>query len=291
MKKLLFIDTNIYLDFYRIRNDVSVSLLEKLDGVRDRIIVTHQIEMEFKKHRQDAILEAMGQLKPPTNIPRPAVISEHKSYVALQADLKRCSKRIAKLKSRLQRLFENPVRHDPVYKVVQRILTKEDELNLTRSSKMKHRIRRAAFRRFLLGYPPRKKDDTSIGDAVNWEWICEVCKSQNAEVIIVSRDSDYGITHEDKSYINDWLDEEFRDRISLQREVRLTSKLSDALRHFEVAVTPEQEKVESDFIRDLERHEPTAAELSTWLWPQEKAKSSYSDQLAAEALKTWMKNG
>ena len=28
---------------------------------------------------------------------------------------------------------------------------------------------RLAWRRFLLGYPPRKANDTSIGDAVNWE--------------------------------------------------------------------------------------------------------------------------
>ena len=64
MPKLLFIDTNIYLDFYRIRNEVKAPFLVHLEGIKDTLIVTDQVEMEFKKNRQSSILEGMKELKP-----------------------------------------------------------------------------------------------------------------------------------------------------------------------------------------------------------------------------------
>ena len=45
---LIFIDTNVFLDFYRIRNsDVSIKLLDEILKHKDSVIVTTQIEMEF----------------------------------------------------------------------------------------------------------------------------------------------------------------------------------------------------------------------------------------------------
>jgi hypothetical protein len=35
MPKLLFVDTNIYLDFYRIRNEVKTSFLDHLEGIKN----------------------------------------------------------------------------------------------------------------------------------------------------------------------------------------------------------------------------------------------------------------
>jgi predicted nucleic acid-binding protein len=47
--KLLFIDANILLDFYRARTDAALSLLKHLETISHKIIVTYQLEMEFKK--------------------------------------------------------------------------------------------------------------------------------------------------------------------------------------------------------------------------------------------------
>lgn len=79
LKKLLFVDTNIWLDFYRARNDAGLALLKHAEAVADSIIVTYQLESEFKKNRQAAILEGMQELKPPGQIPRPAIFSDAKS--------------------------------------------------------------------------------------------------------------------------------------------------------------------------------------------------------------------
>ena len=46
---LLFIDTNIFLDFYRqVGRESNLSILKHLRPHHDRIITTRQVEMEFK---------------------------------------------------------------------------------------------------------------------------------------------------------------------------------------------------------------------------------------------------
>ena len=54
MDALLFIDTNIFLDFYRDRkSDVSTKFLEQIERCKDRLILGSQLEMEYKKNRQE----------------------------------------------------------------------------------------------------------------------------------------------------------------------------------------------------------------------------------------------
>ena len=55
---LLFVDTNIWLDFYRARNETGLRLLEHVEAVSEKLIVTYQLESEYKKNRQAAILRA-----------------------------------------------------------------------------------------------------------------------------------------------------------------------------------------------------------------------------------------
>ena len=49
-------------------------------------------------------------------------------------------------------------------------------------------------------YRHRKKNDTSIGDAINWEWIVHCAENSNAAIHIVSRDSDYGVVFDDVAF-------------------------------------------------------------------------------------------
>jgi hypothetical protein len=73
-------------------------------------------------------------------------------------------------------------------------------------------------------------------------------KAGKAELVIVTRDSDYGVTFENKLYVNDHLKQEFAERVSKRRKLLLYSKLSEALKHFEVPVTPQEEEVESELL-------------------------------------------
>src|SRR5262245_38383875 len=121
LRKLLFIDANIWLDFYRARNDAGLALLRHVEAVADKVIITYQLEQEFKKNRQAAILEGMQELKAPTQVARPGIFSDAKASTALNKSLKDAEKRVKALKTRLSKVLENPAQHDPVYQACQRI--------------------------------------------------------------------------------------------------------------------------------------------------------------------------
>lgn len=250
MPKLLFVDTNIYLDFYRIRNEVKIPFITHLEAIKDQLIVTDQVEMEFKKNRQSAILEGIKELKVPTKISVPGIIRQDKSSSALDNDIERIKKRIRKLKTRLENVLKTPTKSDKVYQVLQRLFTKNNkDIDLYRKSKKRYEIRELAQKRYTLGYPPKKKNDTSIGDAVNWEWIIHVAQKNNSDIWIVSRDGDFGATLDSKGFVNDWLQQEFKQRVNKKRNIILCPLLSQALKEFDIPVTEEEEKEESRVIR------------------------------------------
>lgn len=247
IQNLLFIDTNIWLDFYRARNETGLKLLAHAEAVSDRLIVSHQLESEFKKNRQAAILEGMQELKKtPPPISRPGIFSDANASKMMAKGLKDVEKRMKDLRRRLVLALENPGLHDPVYKVCQRLFHKKDDLALGRENPLRRIIRRKAFRRFLHGCPPRKNNDTSIGDAFNWEWMVHCATERKAGLVIVTRDSDYGATVENKCYVNDHLRQEFSDRVSQKRDLLLYPRLSEALRLFKVDVSPQEEEAEKE---------------------------------------------
>ena len=238
---LLFVDTNIFLDFYRSRSDAGISLLSKIDALHDKIITTCQVEMEFKKNRQKVISESVSLLKPPEfSLVTPAFLSDAKTVELIKKRIADAKKRVGVLKARILSTLENPQAKDRIYQTAQRLFTNKSKLNLRHDTPEYNRIWRKAFRRFLEGRPPRKKEDTSAGDAINWEWIVRCIEDTNRDVIIVSRDADYGLTMNGKGYANNWLSEEIKERVNQQRKLILVDRLSAALKLLDVKVTREE---------------------------------------------------
>ncbi len=87
-----------------------------------------------------------------------------------------------------------------------------------------------------------------MGDAINWEWMIDCATERGAELVIVTRDTDYGCDFEGQTLPNDHLAQEFSERVSRKRKIILCRRLSDALKHFEVAVTAEEEAEEVELI-------------------------------------------
>lgn len=240
-RPLLFIDTNILLDFYRARNDAGISLLSKIDSLHDETITSCQVEMEFKKNRQKVISESVTLLKPPDfNLSTPAFLAEAATVKVIKNRIKDVKKRVDKLKARILSTLGSPKTHDKIYQATQRLFTNPSRLNLRHETPEYKQVWRRALRRFLEGRPPRKKEDTSAGDAINWEWILHCMKETNRDVIIVSRDADYGLTLDGKSYANNWLSDEVKERANQQRKLILVDRLSAALKLLDVKVTREE---------------------------------------------------
>lgn len=258
MDTLIFIDTNILLDFYRIPSGgTGLSLLKHIDDNRHMIITGNQIEMEYRKNRQRVILESLGRIKTPdwAGLTSPAFLSEAQPSRAIDKSKKELVKQQKTLKRRIEAVLRNPPRNDPVYKVLQRLFKENGEYNLNRRKKVRYKIRSLAWKRFILGYPPRKKNDTSMGDAVNWEWIIRCAIDSGKDIIIASRDSDYGVTYAEESILNDYLAQEFRERVSRRRRIDLTDKLAHAFKLASISVTKKEERDELNLIEELSDEE------------------------------------
>jgi hypothetical protein len=259
---IVFIDTNIFLDFYKPCFESGLSILKHVDKGRDRIIVTPQVEMEFKKNRQKVILESLQLVKADWRGlgALPTVLVESKQAKAIAKSRARLDKLAATFKARLGKVLQNPT-SDPVYRSAERLFQGSSRLNL-RSTGRADAIRRLASRRFLEGRPPRKAGDTSIGDAINWEWIIHCAKETSSDVVIVSRDMDYGGRIDNERIVNDWLAKEFRERVGSRARLSLTDRLTDGMRAAGLTVTKAQADQEEKVLETRGTLTPPAGDIS-----------------------------
>jgi phosphoribosylformylglycinamidine (FGAM) synthase PurS component len=275
------------LDFYRARNETGLSMLEHVEAVSSQLIVSFQLEAEFKKNRQSAILDGMQELKV-SAVSKLGIFSDVKAAELIAKSIKEAEKQTKKLKARLTKALANPGVHDPVFKCTQRLFHVAGPLNLTRNDKARHLIRRKAFRRFLHGCPPRKKNDTTIGDALNWEWMIACAAREKADLVIVSRDSDYGVLFENRAYVNDHLKQEFSERVSNRNRIMLFTRLSEALKLFEIKVTDQEREAEENLIVEsveaVERLEPSQPTVPNSLANLLKMLEPFAKQYRMESL-------
>lgn len=251
---LLFVDTNVMLDFYRIRkSDVSTKYLEQLELCKDRLIVGAQVEMEYKKHRQRVLVEFLAASAPPdwSKLSPPALIGDLQAVKMIQKHRAQIMEQRKRVTEKVMKVLNDPTHHDPVYQTLQRLFKNPSSLNLRREREERFEIRELAEKRFKLGYPPRKSSDTSIGDAINWEWIVRCAADTGKHVVIVTRDTDYGVIYDGQSYLNDWLRQEFSERVSHKRKIILTDKLSVGLKEVHAAVTREMEEEETRLLAKI----------------------------------------
>lgn len=250
----IFVDTNIFLDYYRVSSEASLKLLQKMDAIKGAIISTYQVEMEFKKNRQTVINETLKSIKFDTQKQLPATFHDTAIAGSLSSLKKDAQKKEGILKKKFLSLLKSPKSSDPVYKALESIFHNPSSHVLTRDMAERHRIKRLAWRRFMLGYPPRKKNDTSVGDAFNWEWIIHCGKTLPGKIIIVSRDGDYGLHVDGKSFLNDHLLQEYKERVGSKRVISLTDRLSVALKELDVPVTPSEKKAEESQLKSDGAH-------------------------------------
>jgi transcriptional antiterminator len=69
--------------------------------------------------------------------------------------------------------------------------------------------------------------------------------------VVVTRDTDYGAIYGGNSYLNDWLKQEFSERVSKKRKIILTDKLSQGLKIVHAAVTKEMEDEEERILAEI----------------------------------------
>lgn len=255
---LLFVDTNILLNFYRLHDDTSLSLLKRLERLKHQLITTFQVEIEFKKNRLHEIKESIKSLKAPTAL-IPAFLAEVKTTKEIKRSLANIDQRIKKLNQHTHSILANPSK-DRVFKTVERLFNSNRPYSLHERHPEVSSIRHEAWQRFTAGWPPRKASDTSMGDAINWEWILWCIRKSGKDVIIVTQDGDYGTKIGQSIYPNDRLVDEVKG-IDKRRKIVLLNRLALALREMQVRVTKREEEEEEQTLANIPSLEPTYSYL------------------------------
>ena len=231
---LMFVDANIFLDYYRTITNPTLSLLGKLDTAKDKLIISCQTEMEFKKNRRSVINMSLDNLPSFGKSQIPVFLRDTRAVKSLKKREREARAYLKQLKDRAKDIQQQPKQKDPVYKAFQRLVKVKSPWNLQYGDEdTRNQIAALAERRFQAGYPPRKARDTSNGDAFHWEWIvsCALRAPSATNVIIVSRDGDFD---------NLWLIEEFERRVGSQSRLILTELLAEGLKLLNVEVTSKE---------------------------------------------------
>ncbi|HAT6826467.1 TPA: PIN domain-containing protein [Legionella pneumophila] len=259
---LLFIDTNIFLDFYRVRDSVyEKKWLGYIASYSEILLMTEQVYMEFLKNRQSVINESFNQinkiLEEEKKLVIPAFLAEKPSAKNMKKWIERCKKHISKLKDEYLQALDDSKKDDVFVSIKKIVCNLDPKFFLSRDMEnpgLRFQIRDSAERRFKMGYPPKKSKDISFVDAINWEWIVYCAKEYSKHIVIISRDGDYGLSLKPKDngeiILNDWLKKEFQERVSSKKRIIVFNKLSSAFKYLGLSITPEDVQVEEDIIKD-----------------------------------------
>jgi len=265
-KWLVFIDTNILLDFYRLPGESALRQLKLLEKHQSSLILGDQVRMEFMKNRQKAILAGIAAMPKPQKPTLPSVLIDSQAAKMLTKNHVAIEKKWQAARKKIENMLTDPYKVDPVYKHLARIFDQNSKFNLKRPDKTRFTIRNLARKRAALGYPPRKGNANSLGDSLHWEWIIHC--AQNSEdrhnILIVSRDEDFGVVYNDKAILNDWLHREFKERVSKKRNIELTRQLTIALKRLNEQVSAVDEEEEKKLI-ETDPNSPSVREAIDWM--------------------------
>lgn len=281
---LVFVDTNIFLDAYRQpQSEVSQKLLTKLAEKADSVVCPSQVAMELRKNRQRFLGDFWKLLQGrqnPTYVP--AFLAASEAAKELLDSENRTRQAMRSLQKEIEELLRRPA-SDPILAILDSI-TETCVRDTPEDADTQRRVWEAAHRRFHSGAPPRKPDDVSLGDALNWEWILELSRGRDEDLMVVSRDGDYGTWIDPEGYVNEVLASEYA-RTNPGRIVRYTWHVAKALKALELEVRNEDVKAEEEITRREDGR-------STWagmeFWASEGATSTALVGSAGRFLPAWM---
>jgi len=195
----IFIDTNVYLDFYRSK-DVA-TLIHPLTELSDYIIITKQIVNEVYRNKCARAVEILNDDIKKYQFRRPFIDFLTKQAIIdidpeinekinrVQTNAKNINKEIDELKKALEEVYQKTIEH--VSKSEDKISIELEEIFKNALDHTDNQLKRAQIRKNL-GNPPGKKGDP-IGDELSWEQILDYSQENNCPIWVVSKDGDFMI--------------------------------------------------------------------------------------------------
>lgn len=231
----LFLDTNIYLSFYKLSDDDLEELQKLTVAVKSKnttLYVTDQVRDEFNRNREAVVatsLKAFEASKLPSGFPR--LLMNYPDYETMQEALGLYEKhRNALLKHVREAAADKKLHADGI---IEKLFKLAHKVPLTEE------IWTAARRRYDLGNPPGK--EASYGDAINWESLLSAVP-EDEDLLLVTGDTDF-ISKLDDSLLADALRAEWtaKKKTSVTLYKNLTSLFKDNYPDIKLASELEKE--------------------------------------------------
>ncbi len=206
----IFIDTNIFLDFYRCnKNDSILALKPEFEKYQKFLINTMQSRDEFKRNRDKTIHDFIEilkkQINPVFDSNFLSTLDEYDNYIQnIKAANKSIEIMIEKSKELILNIDKDPVNN--LYEIVCNTTYNRTDTIINKAIKRKY-----------IGNPPVSNKYT-CGDEIIWETILEYCTN---DLIIVTRDSTF-----EENFA--FLKEEYK--LKTGKDLEIVNFISDAIR-------------------------------------------------------------
>lgn len=243
----IFIDTNIFLNFYSFSND-HLSKLEELTKLTEKkeikLYITRQVVDEFQRQREAKLKETIKHIENfVTNFASPEVCREMPEMSTIQKRLKIIGSLQKKLSTNLFKKIKN--KSLPADKLITKIFKSNEIIEIS------DHIFNQAKRRVELGNPPGK--NYSYGDAINWELLLEKVPQfhlgTRKEFYLITTDTDF-TSKLDGNDISDFLKQEWK--LKVKTKIIYYSSISGFLKDkFESSkITEAEVEEEKNIVND-----------------------------------------
>lgn len=233
----IFIDANIWLDFYDGRLSKYQELLKSLKSIRARLFIPQQIVDEIDRNKASVYLKSIEAKSASTRFDG--------AMPPLSDELLEWNKKLTALKDEHKVLQAE--RKEIVRSHFEQICNGADgisqsfaEIFLDVWEADEDQLERAEYRK-KIGNPPGKTGDP-LGDQICWEQIVDLIESDD-RLWLVSNDNDYFVPFENALFLNPLLKKDLQDvvddEVRGEPTVFCFSDLPTAVKHFRENMIPD----------------------------------------------------
>lgn len=225
----LYIDSNIYLEYFRENSAERLTPLKELIKLIERkkiiLLLPSQTKQEYFRNRRKI-----------AEITRSALVKQSKISSMIPAVIDKEAKEVKDVLNNTKNLTKSyKVLIDKYDREVEKEKTDADLLISELFSKHARVIKEsedivlAAYKRYMKGNPPRKSDH-SYGDAIIWETLLR--ESENDDLVLITKDGDFIEIHKGKPEINQFLFVEWKIKTKKKKKVKLYKSLAEFVNTF-----------------------------------------------------------
>lgn len=179
MMARIYIDSNVFLDFYQSATD-RMSVFQEIAKRRECILVPEQTIREVRRNRALRLNWLALQIEKnfKSNIHTTSLVREMPEFKAWQTARDAAGKELQKIALQLK-AWAKDESSDPVYQEFVKVYAYGTTMSTPRDAIAKAQTRK------LIGDPPTSPDKHSLGDEIIWETLLACCED---DLVIVSRD-------------------------------------------------------------------------------------------------------